>query len=718
MSVVGCRICLIGLMGGLVLLSAVLPPAREGRVPSGVKIEGVDLGGLSKAQAREAVIRSGAAVGRSSCSDSQEGVVLTGAGTWTIAPHALGVRLDPDRSARLAVQVGSHGTPLRRWGELLLATWLPAGLPACYGVDAPQARVALRRLALCVDREPQPARWECHGDELRLRLHRHGRRLDVEATLERLQRETAQGLFPRRPLAMALVQVEPKLTAQTLQDATERLGEARVALKSGARWANVRAGLRALDGGVLHAGSTISACEELLPLSPTCGFRFASDEQGEVALGGGVEVCLKLLATAAGRAGLATAWRELSPELAALLPLRRDLMIASPAEAGTRDVVISAGTERGYGWVHLRGKNAPGATPRLNAVRGGPASRDHPPLPCGLDGITLALVGDVLPSRAARTLSSPVGRASSLTAPPEIGALMKNADLAFANLECPISSRGRPLKAKQAPNEWAFRAPPTIAREQLRAWGLDVVSLANNHALDYGPVALEDTRVVLAREGVRCAGAGADAESAWRPVVAERDGLRVGFICCVGSETLPDAPFLEEFEASAGHPGMAVLRTEGVRLAEACRELTRRVRALRWQVDLLIVSIHWGREATGTPTAIQRELARAATAGGADLVVGHHPHRLQPLELATRRAGRPPTCPASQGCLVAYSLGNFAFPARRPRQRHTGVLLVRWGARGIVAAGFVPASIEGDQPRLVRDADLKRQMAVELLAPV
>jgi poly-gamma-glutamate synthesis protein (capsule biosynthesis protein) len=700
-------------MGGLVLLSAVLPPAPEGRAPSGVKIEGIILGGLSEAQAREAVIRSGAAVGRSSCSDSQKGVVLTGAGTWTIAPHVLGVRLDPDRSARLAVQVGSHGTPLRRWGELLLATGLPAGLPACYGVDAPQARVALRRLALCVDREPQPARCECYGDEVRLRLHRHGRRLDVEATLERLQRETAQGLFPRRPLEMALVQVEPKLTAQTLQDATEQLGEARVALKSGARWANVRAGLRALDGGVLRAGSTVSACEELLPLSPTCGFRFASDEQGEVALGGGVEVCLKLLATAAGRAGLATAWRELSPELAALLPLRRDLVVANSM---TRDVVISAGTERGYAWVHLRGKNAPGAPPTM--------SFPHCPLPIAhcpsFDGITLALVGDVLPSREAvrgAGFQPAGGLEARPTAPPEIGALMKNADLAFANLECPISSSGRPLKAKQAPHEWAFRAPPPIAREQLRAWGLDVVSLANNHALDYGPVALEDTRVVLAREGVRCAGAGVDAESAWRPVVAEREGLRVGFICCVGSETLPDAPFLEEFEARAGHPGMAVLRTEGVRLAEACRELTRRVRALRWQVDLLIVSIHWGKEATGTPTAIQRELARAAAAGGADLVVGHHPHRLQPLELATRRAGCPPTCPASQGCLVAYSLGNFVFPARRPRQRHTGVLLVRWGPRGIVAAGFVPARIEGDQPRLVADADLKRQITQELLPP-
>jgi poly-gamma-glutamate capsule biosynthesis protein CapA/YwtB (metallophosphatase superfamily) len=657
------RFFLVGLTGGLVLLSTVLPRAPGTRVARGVRMEGVSLGGLSEGTARKALTEQGAGAGKR--------VILAGAHSWAIPARALGVELDAGASARRAVQVGTDGTPLRRWCDLLAATWAPGGVAARYRVEVPQARVALRRLSRRVDREPHAAAWERGEGGVRLRIHWSGRMLDVEATLNRLQQEAARGL--RRPVAMTTVQVEPRLTAQALQDATEQLGEARAMLRGGARWANVRAGLRALGGRVLHGGSTLSACEELLPLSPGRGFRFASDEQGEVALGGGVEICLKLLATAAGRAGLVTSWRELRPELAALLPLRSDLLVASGVGS---DVVILAGCDQGYGWVRVNGGQPPGATPRLSAA--GPK----------LGGITVALVGDLLPT----TKRAEVG---------PVGALTAKAEVAFANLECPISSRGAPLKAKQAPNEWAFRAPPPAAREQMRAWGLDVVSLANNHALDYGPLALADTLTVLRGQGIQHGGADMAAAGAWQPAIIERQGLGIGFVCCVASETLPGSG---EFEAGASHPGLAVLRTDGVRLAQACRRLAAQVRELRWRVDLLIVSMHWGEEAVGTPTPIQRELARAAAEAGADIVVGHHPHRLQPLELAH-----------SGECIVAYSLGNFVFPAQRAAQRHSGVLLVRWGPRGIIAAGFAPAKLEGGEPSPVTDADLRRQIAQELL---
>jgi len=629
-----------------------------------VQVEGIRLGGLDETAARKALTQSAAA--------RQKHVILQGAGRWAISAQAPGVELDTDKSARLAMQVGTSGTALRRWSELLLSGGLPGGLPACYRADVPRMRAALRRLARRVDKEPQPARWERGEDGVRLRLHLPGRALDVGATLARLQQEMAQGL--RRPVPMALLRVEPRLTAQVLQDATEQLGQARVALGSGVRWANVRAGLRALDATVICAGSWLSGCEGVLPLSPTRGFRFATDEQSEVALGGGVEICLKLLATAAGHAGLLATWHELDPELAALLPVRSDLLVANTM---MKDLVVTAGVERGYGWIRISGKRAPTAGPQSRA-------RWQPEL----GGVTVAFVGDVLPTSPCEG-----------TGP--AGALTKAADLAFANLECPISSRGNPLKAKQAPGEWAFRASSPIAREQLRNWGLDVVSVANNHALDYGPQAMEDTLAVLSQEGVRCAGVGTDAASAWRPAIIDLDKLTVGFICCVASETLPNAG---QFEAGPERPGMAVLPTEGVRLAQSCRELGEQVRALRWQVDLLIVSVHWGKEATGTPTAIQRELGRSAAAAGADIVVGHHPHRLQALELAN-----------SGKCLVAYSLGNFVFPARRPKQRHSGVLLVRWGPKGLIAAGFMPGLIEGGQPRSVLDPDLKRQISREVL---
>ncbi len=658
------RSSLIGVAAGLLLLATTLPRTPGKRVPAGVTVQGVALGGMDETRARRAL----------TASEGQERkpIILTGAGSWAIPRRALGVELDAQGSARLAVMVGARGTLMKRWWDLFLACRLPHSLPARYQVDAGQARVALRRLAARIDKEPRPARWQHRNGEARLNTHCLGRALDIEATLVRLKREAARGL--RRPVPMALVWTEPALTAQALQEASEELGQARVPLGSGARWANARAGLRALDGWVIRAGSDGSACEAMLPFSPHRGYAFATDERGCAALGGGVEVAIKLLATAAGHAGLVTTWRQLEPQLAAPLPLRTDLLLGNSM---TKDVVISAGVERGYGWVRIFGRRAPGPAPQPGAGR-----QLHPA------GITLAFAGDLLPTSVTTGASS-------------LAALVRKADVAFANLECPISTRGAPLSAKQAPGEFAFRAPPKVARQHLQAWGLDVVSVANNHALDYGPDALEDTLATLKQSGVRSTGAGMDATSAWRSAILDRGGLRIGFLCCVGSETLPVA---EQFEAHPDRPGMAVLHTSGVRLAEACQELASRTRQLRWQVDLLIVSVHWGKEATGTPTAVQRELARAAASSGADIVLGHHPHRLQPFEAHS-----------SDSCLIAYSLGNFIFPARRPRQRHSGVLLVQWGAKGLIAARFVPALIQGAQPRPVSDSDQKRQIAEEVL---
>jgi len=167
----------------------------------------------------------------------------------------------------------------------------------------------------------------------------------------------------------------------------------------------------------------------------------------------------------------------------------------------------------------------------------------------------------------------------------------------------------------------------------------------------------------------------------------------------VGSDTLPAGG---TFAATDGRSGMAVLDTSPAGIGDACQELRSRVADLRWRADVVIVSDHSGREGQGRPTAAQTQLAQTAAEAGADLVIGHHPHRLQPMSV-------------TGGCLVAASLGNFVFPPARAMQGHSGVLVVWWGEKGLRGAGFVPAVIQGRTARMVTDPALAREIAGEVL---
>jgi len=113
------------------------------------------------------------------------------------------------------------------------------------------------------------------------------------------------------------------------------------------------------------------------------------------------------------------------------------------------------------------------------------------------------------------------------------------------------------------------------------------------------------------------------------------------------------------------------------------------VRAARRRADVVVAYFHWGTERSAAPTARQRERARAALDAGAHVVLGAHPHVLQPVERSGLR-------------LIAWSLGNFVFAASSPRTERTGILRVRLGARGVLGSSFLPARIVGVQPRLVR----------------
>ncbi len=204
--------------------------------------------------------------------------------------------------------------------------------------------------------------------------------------------------------------------------------------------------------------------------------------------------------------------------------------------------------------------------------------------------------------------------------------VLKSADIAFGNLECCISTQGNPI-----PKQFNFRADPLNATV-LKQAGFTIVSCANNHAWDYGRDALLDTVQDVERTGVVVVGAGANRRVAHHLRIITRNSLKIGFLAYLG---LVPALVAE----SETEPCLSMASVETIR---------REVASAHDQVDVLIVSLHAGLEGALAATPRQRLYAQTAIDAGADMVIGHHPHVVQPMEMYH---GKP----------IFYSLGNFVF---------------------------------------------------------
>ena len=220
---------------------------------------------------------------------------------------------------------------------------------------------------------------------------------------------------------------------------------------------------------------------------------------------------------------------------------------------------------------------------------------------------------------------------------------IEEADLFIANEEFPFSDRGTAAADKQ----FTFRLPPSRIGV-LRELGPDLVALANNHVLDYGQEALEDTCQLLDQAGILRVGAGMNLEEAKRAELLEQNGMRIGFLAA--SRVMPEAGWA----AGAAHGGVFPTYDPGPLLEE--------IRKNRELCDYLVVYVHWGIERKTEPEAYQRELARQYLDAGADLVVGSHPHVLQGIEYYK---GKP----------ILYSLGNFVFGSSIPETMAVQVVL-------------------------------------------
>ena len=244
------------------------------------------------------------------------------------------------------------------------------------------------------------------------------------------------------------------------------------------------------------------------------------------------------------------------------------------------------------------------------------------PVPVSTGTVTLEFAGDV--HFTGRTLALLTDPSTSFGS---IASVLSNADVTSVNLETAVTSRGTPQ-----PKRFHFKAPPT-AFDAVRGAGIDMVTLANNHILDYGRIGLADTLAAARAAGFPTIGAGADAAAAWAPWITTVRGTRIAYL---------GVSDVQELSSS----WIATPTRSGEAIANNLTRTLDAVRAAKRQADVVVVFMHWGTEGDSCPDSSQKKLASQLSRAGATIIVGSHVHTLQ----ASGWLGH---------TFVAYGMGNF-----------------------------------------------------------
>jgi len=287
--------------------------------------------------------------------------------------------------------------------------------------------------------------------------------------------------------------------------------------------------------------------------------------------------------------------------------------------------------------------------------------------------VTLAFAGDVnFAMRTARLLGDPA------TAFGPIASVLRSADFTALNLETSVTGRGVPQ-----PKNYHFRTTP-LAFTALRDAGVDIVTMANNHVLDYGPVGLADTLEAARTARFPYVGIGVNAAAAWAPYVTTIKGMTIAI---VGVSQV--AELAASWVATSTRPGEA----NAIDLSQTLAA----VRAARRLASTVIVFMHWGTEGDACPDQAQLSLAPQLAAAGASIIIGAHAHMLQ-----------------GSGWLghtfVAYGMGNFLW-WERSWSTASGVLELTLHPHGPLTARFIPAVVSSTGQPVVDRGAAARQAA-------
>ncbi|MCK4424513.1 CapA family protein [Candidatus Bathyarchaeota archaeon] len=278
---------------------------------------------------------------------------------------------------------------------------------------------------------------------------------------------------------------------------------------------------------------------------------------------------------------------------------------------------------------------------------------------------------------------------------------LKDVDVVFGNLETPLTTCQKKVIWDFSKYGWRgtsklifLKGSPKVAIG-LKNAGFNVVSIANNHILDYGIKGLSDTLVVLHKNGILPVGFGRNTRDATAPRLLEVKGVRFAFFACSWA-----------YEATFFSPGVAPIRS---------RTLKKQVKKAREISDIIVVSLHLGKEFDESPSVATIRLTRSLIESGADIVLCHHPHVLQKIE--TYKKG-----------LIAYSLGNFVFDYHAflknttednaEKSRQSVILKCTLSKQGLISYATIPIQLNSEfQPTVVpRNSRLSQKIKAKVNA--
>jgi poly-gamma-glutamate capsule biosynthesis protein CapA/YwtB (metallophosphatase superfamily) len=310
----------------------------------------------------------------------------------------------------------------------------------------------------------------------------------------------------------------------------------------------------------------------------------------------------------------------------------------------------------------------PDGGPSDMGIYGGPGARidsDYKAQVEDTSFIELVAVGDVMLARGVNKKIKEMGPNYPFEKTQEI---ISQADIAFCNLECAVSPDAT---GKSKGN--VFCVKPEDAKG-LSFAGFDVVSLANNHMYDCEKKGILSTMEFLTKEKIKFAGAGKTASTALHPAIIDLKSIRVGFLafCAYPMDWInldEDTPAIAFYDSSVA---------------------TEAVKQLKKKADVVVVSMHWGDEYKTIPTPSQISIAHQLIDAGADLILGHHPHVIQQIDMY-------------KDALIAYSLGNFVFDQRKSETKKSMIFRAKLSRKGVEEFSTLPVQIDGFQPNLEND---------------
>jgi len=269
---------------------------------------------------------------------------------------------------------------------------------------------------------------------------------------------------------------------------------------------------------------------------------------------------------------------------------------------------------------------------------------------------TMIFTGDLMLDGSVRNIINKSGLDAVF--PKEYRGPFQNANIAMVDLEMPISTRGTPVPDK----EYTYRGDPSgIAL--LKDMGVDIVTVANNHTLDYGQTAFLDTLDLLTQNGIKYVGGGKDLNEAKQWVILQAGDKKVAFLAA--SRVIPTV----DWYATKYQPGLFTTYDPTA--------LDQQIALAKKEADYVVVFVHWGVEKNTAPENYQRDMAHGYIDAGADAVVACHPHVLQGFEYY-------------KGKLIAYSLGNFIFTDAK---KDTAALEITINGDGSLSAKLYPYEI-------------------------